>query len=36
MKSYLGGMLDYVGEKVDDSEIQFGSKRPKMNRVSDS
>ncbi len=32
----LGGMLDYVGEKVDDSEIQFGSKRPKMIRLSDS
>lgn len=32
----LGGTLDYVGEKVDDSGIQFGSKHPKMIRVSDS
>jgi hypothetical protein len=32
----LGGVLDYTGEKVDDNEIQFGRKYPKMIRVSDS
>jgi len=32
----LGGALDYVGEKVDDSEIQFNRRQPKMIRVSDS
>jgi hypothetical protein len=32
----LGGELDYVGETVDDSQIQFNSKIPKMIRVNDS
>jgi hypothetical protein len=32
----LGGMLDYVGEKPDDSQIQFGRERPKMVRVKGS
>lgn len=32
----LGGSLDYVGEKMDDSEIQFGRKYPKKIRVTDS
>jgi hypothetical protein len=32
----LGGEIDYVGEMMDDSEIQFNSKLPKMIRVSDS
>jgi hypothetical protein len=32
----LGGVLDYVGEKVDDSEIQFNRRNPKMIRVKDS
>ena len=32
----LGGALDYVGEKADDSEIQFGRKYQKMIRVKDS
>jgi hypothetical protein len=32
----LGGMIDYIGETVDDSQIQFNSKMPKMIRVSDS
>ena len=32
----LGGELDYVGETVDDSQIQFNSKMPKMIRVSNS
>ena len=32
----LGGAIDYVGEKMDDSELQFGRKHPKMVRVSDS
>jgi hypothetical protein len=32
----LGGMIDYVGETIDDSEIQFNRKMPKMIRVSDS
>ena len=31
----LGGEIDYVGEKVDENEIQFGSKRPKTVRVKD-
>jgi hypothetical protein len=32
----LGGMIDYVGETVDDSQIQFNSKMPKTIRVTDS
>jgi len=32
----LGGVLDYVGEKVDDSQIQFDRKHKKMIRVKDS
>jgi hypothetical protein len=32
----LGGVIDYVGEKIDDSEIQFNRRQPKMVRVSDS
>jgi hypothetical protein len=32
----LGGELDYVGETVDDNQIQFNSKMPKMMRVHDS
>jgi hypothetical protein len=32
----LGGMLDYIGEKVDDSEIQFNSRQRKMVRVKGS
>lgn len=32
----LGGVLDYVGEKVDDSEIQFNRRNKKMVRVKDS
>ncbi len=32
----LGGMIDYVGETVDDGQIQFNSKMPKMIRVSES
>jgi len=32
----LGGMLDFVGEKVDDSEIQFNRRQKKMIRVKDS
>jgi len=32
----LGGAIDYVGEKFDDSEIQFNRRQPKMIRVSDS
>ena len=32
----LGGMLDYVGEKVDDSEIQLNSRQRKMVRVKGS
>jgi hypothetical protein len=32
----LGGELDYVGETVDDSQIQFNSKMPKMMRVHGS
>ena len=32
----LGGDIDYVGETIDDSEIQFNRKMPKMIRVRDS
>jgi hypothetical protein len=32
----LGGMIDYAGEIVDDSQIQFNSKMPKMIHVSES
>jgi hypothetical protein len=32
----LGGMIDYVGENLDDSQIQFNSNMPKMIRVSES
>ena len=32
----LGGMLNYVGEKVDDNQIQFDSKHVKKIRVQDS
>jgi hypothetical protein len=32
----LGGTIDYVGEKMDDNEIQFGRKYPKMVRVKES
>src|SRR6266508_5813035 len=32
----LGGELDYIGETVDDSQIQFNSKTPKMIQVRDS
>ncbi|HEU0291597.1 MAG TPA: hypothetical protein VFR47_02610 [Anaerolineales bacterium] len=32
----LGGSIDYVGEKMDDSEIQLGRKYKKMVRVKDS
>jgi len=32
----LGGMLDYVGEKVDDSEIQLNRRQRKMVRVKGS
>jgi len=32
----LGGTLDYVGEKVDDSQIQLGRNNRKMVRVRDS
>ena len=32
----IGGALDYVGEKADDSEVQFGRKYPRMIRVKDS
>jgi hypothetical protein len=32
----LGGKIDYVGEKVDENEIQFGRKYAKMVRVKDS
>lgn len=31
----LGGEIDYVGEKVDDSEIQFNRRHAKKIRVSD-
>ena len=32
----LGGEIDYVGETVDQDDLQFGRKRPKMVRVNDS
>jgi hypothetical protein len=32
----LGGEIDYVGETVDQDDLQFGRKQPKMVRVSDS
>jgi hypothetical protein len=32
----LGGELDYIGETVDDSQIQFNSKMPKVIRVNNS
>jgi hypothetical protein len=32
----VGGEIDYVGEKVDENEIQFGRDRPKTIRVKDS
>jgi hypothetical protein len=32
----LGGAIEYVGEKMDDGEIQFGGEYPKMVRVKDS
>jgi len=32
----LGGVIDYVGETIDNNEIQFNSKMPKTIRVSDS
>jgi hypothetical protein len=32
----LGGELDYVGEKVDDSDVQFGRRQPKMIHVNDT
>ena len=32
----LGGEIDYVGETIDTDDVQFGSKRPKTIRVSDS
>ena len=31
----LGGIIDYVGEKADDSEVQFGREYQKMIRVKD-
>jgi len=31
----LGGMLDYVAEKIDDNEVQFGNRYPKTIRVKD-
>ena len=31
----LGGMLEYVGEKVDDSQVQFDRRYPKMIRVKE-
>jgi hypothetical protein len=31
----VGGEIDYVGEKVDDSQIQFNRRQRKMIRVSD-
>ena len=31
----LGGTIDYIGEKMDDSEIQFNRRNPKMIRVKD-
>jgi hypothetical protein len=32
----LGGEIDYVGETIDQDDVQFGRKQPKMIRVSDS
>ena len=32
----LGGAITYTGEKLDDSEIQFNRRQPKMVRVNDS
>src|SRR5215207_3464309 len=32
----LGGEIDYIGETVDDSEIQFNHRQQKMIRISDS
>ena len=32
----LGGMIDYVGETVDESSIQFQGRRPRKIRVTDS
>jgi hypothetical protein len=32
----VGGEIDYVGETVDQDDLQFGRKRPKMVRVNDS
>ena len=32
----LGGEIDYVGETIDQDDLQFGRKRPKMIRVNDS
>jgi hypothetical protein len=32
----LGGVIDYTGETVDDSQIQFNSRMPKMVRVNNS
>ena len=32
----LGGVLDYVGEKVDDSQVQFNQRNQKKIRVKDS
>jgi len=32
----LGGQIDYVGETVDESEIQFNHRQQKMIRISDS
>lgn len=31
----LGGTLEYVGEKVDENEVQFGRKHPKMVRFKE-
>lgn len=32
----VGGSIYYVGEKVDDSDLQFGRRHPKMVHVSDN
>jgi hypothetical protein len=32
----LGGEIDYVGETIDQDDLQFGRERPKMVRVNDS
>jgi hypothetical protein len=32
----MGGEIDYVGETVDQDDLQFGRNRPKMVRVNDS